>query len=319
MKTKRRIAWGASPLLELYLRHVADHGIEFCIDKSESLQGRMFEGIPVYSPEKLMDEDTDQILIIITAMSSASIQSIHEHLSERGYEINRNYVDFAAFLKKGFQARAEAVFARPFSEGNFTFARTFNMNSRTPLETTVLGNWLLLEALQQTSHLTGSIAEVGAYKGGNAYLQLSAMSLMNDSRTYYVFDSFQGFADLSSYDPRHLQKVYDYDYKVNHIFNSLKIFSQALVVPGFVPKTFSGIDDAEKFSLVFYDCDLYQPALDTYNFFWDKIEPGGILVIHDNIATKDGWGGSSQGNIRIFRTQGNSFSRFLGNDYVGYL
>lgn len=310
MEMKKLIAWGASPLLELYIRNTPGHRIAYCVDRSESLQGRSFEGIDVFAPDRLNTEDSNRIFIVITAMSSASIQSINESLSERGFAIDRDYTDFSAFLKKKFQHRAESLFGRTFAEGDYTFARSFNMNSRVPLETTFLGNWLLLECLRQTAHLKGSIAEVGAYKGGNAYLLLSAMALRNDMRPYYIFDSFEGFAELTDHDPRHLQTVYDYDYKLNHILNSLRLFSQAVIVPGFVPETFGKLHGDEKFSLVFYDCDLYQPALDTYDFFWDRIEPGGMLIIHDNIAAKEGWGGVRKATTEFFEPKAIGFHDF---------
>jgi hypothetical protein len=69
-----------------------------------------------------------------------------------------------------FNRRHTKVFGRHFSDNLLAFARSFNFNSNTPLETTVLGNWLLLEALRMTDSLGGSIAEVDAYKGGNANL-----------------------------------------------------------------------------------------------------------------------------------------------------
>ena len=300
MTAQKLIAWGASPLLELSVRYNPEIGFDYCIDRSEALHGSTIEGLPICPPHKLNEENRDNILIVITAMSSVSAQAIGETLGDLGYEFNRHYVDLATFLKAGFQQKAEALFKHPFSDGNFVFARSFNMNSRTPLETTILGNWLLLETLERTSHLKGSVAEVGAYKGGNSYLQLSAMSLRKDPRTYYIFDSFQGFAEMTDHDPRHLQNAFSYDYKANQIFNSLRLFNQATVIPGFVPQTFSAINPSEKFSLVFYDCDLYQPALDTYAFFWDRLEPGGILIIHDNIATKEGWGGVRKATEEFF-------------------
>ena len=52
--------------------------------------------------------------------------------------------------------------------------------------------------------------------------------------------------------------------------------------------------------MVFYDCDLYQPALDTYAFFWERIEKGGMLIIHDNIATSNGWTGVRKATKEFF-------------------
>jgi len=172
------------------------------------------------------------------------------------------------------------------------------------LETTVLGNWLLLESVKMTRKLGGSIAEVGAYKGGNAYFLLSAMTLCNDMRKYYIFDSFKGFAQLSDNDPKHLRDVYNYNYNLNLIKNLFSVFPQSKIIEGFIPETFNEVSDDEEFSVVFFDCDLYQPALDTYNFFWDRIKKGGALIIHDNVASKGGWTGVRKATSEFFGPKG---------------
>jgi hypothetical protein len=51
---------------------------------------------------------------------------------------------------------------------------------------------------------------------------------------------------------------------------------------------------------VFYDCDLYQPALDTYAYFWERLEPGGMIIIHDNVATPRGWNGVRKATNQFF-------------------
>lgn len=310
MKEKKLVAWGAGPMLELYLRNSPNHQITYCVDNSPILQGTSIFNVPIVSPDKLADESRADMLIIITAMSSASVQAIHTSLSDGGYILDKHYTDISSFLKGSFEAKAESCLKCHFSNERYVFARSFNFNSQTPLETTILGNWLLLEALQSTRALDGAIAEVGAFKGGNSYLLLSAMNLWNDKRKYYVFDSFEGFDKLSSRDPIGLQNVYDYDYQTNRIFNSLSLFQQSVVIPGFVPETFARIPDDEHFSVVFYDCDLYQPALDTYAFFWERIQEGGLLVIHDNIATEHGWTGVRKATEEFFNPRRIKFSDF---------
>ena len=62
--------------------------------------------------------------------------------------------------------------------------------------------------------------------------------------------------------------------------------------------------------MVFYDCDLYQPALDTYSFFWERIEKDGMLIIHDNIATSNGWKGVRKATEEYFGTKNIKFYDF---------
>lgn len=273
-------------------------------------QGTIVEGVLILSPEELEKENKDNILVINFGHSSQAIQSINNALSDSGFRMGYNYIDFAEFVKRKFKLKAENILNKEFSENNFTYARAFNFNSNISLETTVLGNWLLLELLIKTSESGGAIAEIGAYKGGNSYLLLCAMNLWNDPRKYYIFDSFKGFPELTDKDPVNLQGVYNYDYNLDRILNLFTIFRQSKIIPGFIPEAFKGIDDSEKFSLVFFDCDLYQPAIDTYNYFWNRIERGGILVIHDNIATKGGWSGVRKATEEFFNPKEIKFYDF---------
>ena len=86
------------------------------------------------------------------------------------------------------------------------------------------------------------------------------------------------------------------------------ILGKALkIMKGFVPKAFEKLNDKEKYSVVFYDCDLYQPALDTYHYFWDKLQKGGILVMHDNVATQGSWTGVRKATEEFFTSKGIKF------------
>lgn len=307
---RRYIAWGASPIFELYARNAQNRRIDYCVDSAPEKQGKDIGGVRVYPPEKLLNGDRNNIIVINFGHSSAALQSIHRVLSAEGFVLGDNYLDFASFVKDGFEAKAREVFGRHFSENLFTYARSFNFNSVVPLETTVLGNWLLLEALRMTAGLGGSIAEVGAYKGGNSYLCLSAMALWDDTRTYFILDSFRGFDTLSDSDPAHLQDAFNCDYNFKLIKNRFSVFRQSRILRGFVPAAFAEIGDDEEFSVVFFDCDLYKPALDTYNYFWNKLKKRGILIIHDNIATPDGWTGVRKATEEFFTPRGIGFYDF---------
>lgn len=300
IKNKKIVAWGASPLFSLYLQHCSDHKVAYCIDLAKDKQGKAIEDVQIVGPDVLDSESKDDLFIINFGHSSGAIQSINQTLSDRGMVLGCDYLDFAEFAKTDFKNKAQAILDNNFSNDNFVYARAFNFNSTIPLQTTVLGNWLLLEALSKTIELDGAIAEIGAYKAGNSFLLASAMSLLKDLRKYYIIDSFEGFSKMSKSDPAHLQEAYNYDYNFSRIENLLSVFERVQVIKDFVPKAFEKLDDNQKYSVVFFDCDLYQPALDTYNYFWDKLQPGGMLVIHDNVATLDGWTGVRKATEEFF-------------------
>ena len=167
------------------------------------------------------------------------------------------------------------------------------LNSIKPHHTTVLGT-VLLDAVVNQIHqasVPGAIMEVGAYEGGNA-LALLILNPITAGRRYYVMDSFEGFPEISDCDPSRV-RAGDYATKTPYeqILNGFAGFDNTLVIKGFVPESFANLPENSVFSLVFYDCDLYQPALDTFKFAWDKLSPGGYMVVHDYCAEAGGFEG----------------------------
>lgn len=55
-----------------------------------------------------------------------------------------------------------------------------------------------------------------------------------------------------------------------------------IIRKGYFPETGKGIED--KFCFVNLDLDLYQPTLEGLKYFWDKMVPGSIILIHDFFA-----------------------------------
>jgi hypothetical protein len=49
---------------------------------------------------------------------------------------------------------------------------------------------------------------------------------------------------------------------------------------GWIPKRFESVAE-QAFSFVHLDVDLYQPTLDSLLFFYDRLQPGGILLCDD--------------------------------------
>jgi len=300
---KKLIAYGAGPALAIYLANLANR-FAYAVDGNPALQGTSIHGVEIFPPSRLAEENPAAIMVIITALSSPSLREIHHYLSDHGFVFGENYLDLSTLMKDSFKVRGEELLHLSFSWENYLFARAFNFNSATPIETGILGNWLLMELIQQTRNIRGAIAEVGAYQGGNTQLLLSALNLWQDGRRYYVLDSFQGFGSLSPHDPQELKNAYNYDFKAKRILNTLRLFPNAQVIPGFVPESFARIPAEERFSLVFYDCDLYQPALDTFAFFWGRLEKGGFLVIHDYVTYASGWVGVKKATDEFFNPLG---------------
>ena len=57
--------------------------------------------------------------------------------------------------------------------------------------------------------------------------------------------------------------------------------------PGFFPKTTEGLEN-ETFALVHIDADLYAPTIEALNFFYPRLNKGGVIIVHDYNHNWDG-------------------------------
>jgi hypothetical protein len=137
----------------------------------------------------------------------------------------------------------------------------------------------LQQLLRLTSHVEGDTAECGVYKGCGSYIILAANERSSSDRIHHVFDSFEG---LSRPDEK------DGDYWTAHDLTAeealakrkLIMFERVRFYKGWIPSRFTEIGE-HKFSFVHVDVDLYEPTLKSIEFFYDKINTGGIFVCDD--------------------------------------
>ena len=124
----------------------------------------------------------------------------------------------------------------------------------------------------------GDVAELGVYKGNTAVM-LAGLARQTGA-TAYLLDTFEGFAeeDLSGVDGNKAMEFAD-----TSLEQVRALVGEANVrwVKGFFPDTSNQIAEDARFSLVHIDCDLYQPFRAALHFFYDRLVPGGFLVMHD--------------------------------------
>jgi hypothetical protein len=126
--------------------------------------------------------------------------------------------------------------------------------------------------------LQGDIAELGVYKGGTAAVLAKFARTLG--RTAYLFDTFEGFdeSDLTGLDA---------GTPVGFIDTSMDYVRAAIgddsvnFIKGRFPETTSAIPEDTRFCLVHLDCDLYAPMRDALEFFYQRLVPGGFLIVHD--------------------------------------
>jgi len=147
-----------------------------------------------------------------------------------------------------------------------------------PDKVRIFNFWFQVERLKK-DNVEGTFAELGVYKGDSARL----IHMMDTTREFHLFDTFEGFTqnDLagetgkaSTYTTRNfadtnIEKVRIRLNDPHFIFHK-----------GYFPDTTSGLENL-KFALVNMDADLYKPTKSGLQFFYPRLSPGGVIIIHD--------------------------------------
>jgi hypothetical protein len=63
------------------------------------------------------------------------------------------------------------------------------------------------------------------------------------------------------------------------VLGKMEHAENCIIRKGYFPDTATGVEDT--FCFVNLDMDLYKPTLEGLRFFWDRLEKGGIILIHD--------------------------------------
>jgi O-methyltransferase len=146
--------------------------------------------------------------------------------------------------------------------------------------------WFQVERLKK-NNVKGSFAELGVYKGITANMLYE----MDKSRTLHLFDTFEGF-DKS--DLQHEQVTggkYAAGEFADTSMEAVKSYinggDSVVFHKGHFPGTTLGLEK-ETFAFVSIDADLYLPTLEGLKFFYPRLSPGGMIIVHDYNHSWDG-------------------------------
>lgn len=140
--------------------------------------------------------------------------------------------------------------------------------------------WFQILRLQETK-VPGAFAELGVYKGETARLLRHAAP----DRELYLFDTFEGFpstdlqgetGEAAKYSTKNFA-----DTSVEKVLQKIGASQRIHIRQGYFPETASGLEQHD-FALVSMDVDLYKPTIEGLKFFYPRLQPGGVLLIHDH-------------------------------------
>lgn len=243
---KKVIIFGASDTgRRIY--HEIEHKYEIVafVDENCKLHGERLHGIEVVSPMQMGQFTYDYIILAVLS----GYERIREMLISTGTEeekIITQYVDLPNRARENFVSNLQKMFEQKGTEG--------------------------------------AVAELGVYQGEFS----KVIGAHFRTNRFYLFDTFEGFPER---DARHDQESFMSPAQTGYFSNTSaeavleKICNpdRCVVRKGYFPDTADGILD--KFIFVNLDADLYLPTKEGLSFFFERLQPGGILLVHDYFST----------------------------------
>lgn len=144
---------------------------------------------------------------------------------------------------------------------------------------------LLAEQIKERN-IKGDVAEVGVFRGDFAMLLNGAFP----DRTLHLFDTFTGFPaqDIEIEHARDFSKAQTGDFastNQNTVYHRMLYPDSISLHKGYFPDTFDSCKDCT-FAFVSLDADLYAPTAAALPLFWERMEKGGVIMVHDYNSTQ---------------------------------
>lgn len=143
--------------------------------------------------------------------------------------------------------------------------------------------WMMYQLLRMIDTVPGDTAECGVYDGAGSWIVCAMNRQSAQARTHFVFDSFEGLSEPEAVDGTHWKRG-ELACPLDRVRANLAEFERVSYHQGWIPARFGDAAD-RRFAFVHIDVDLYQPTLDSIEFFYPRIPPGGILLCDDYLFT----------------------------------
>lgn len=141
--------------------------------------------------------------------------------------------------------------------------------------------WKLIE--QVAKQKSGSIIEIGSWRGGTGALIARQAKNCGISEKVFLCDTFTGVVKTGEKDSaykggEHADTSREVVEKL--LFTRMNLDNAEILEGVFPDQTGHRVEDLE-FRFCHIDVDVYQSAEDIVDWIWDKMVPGGIIVYDD--------------------------------------
>jgi len=139
--------------------------------------------------------------------------------------------------------------------------------------------YVLYTLVKQSLAIEGDVWECGVYKGGTAAMLARIITEYGGEKTLYLFDTFTGMPATDK--ERDLHRQGDFaDTSAESVEAFINAPGVAMIRKGWIPETFAGLE-SRRIAFAHIDVDIYRSVIDSLEFIWPRLSPGGFVVFDD--------------------------------------
>ena len=136
-------------------------------------------------------------------------------------------------------------------------------------------SFMVYSIARAQSKQPGAFAEVGVFEGGSARITCE----VKGDKELHLFDTFEGLPKSVEQD-RDVHREKQYTSSLESVKEYLKDYENVFLYKGLFPESAEGLKEM-KFSFVHFDVDIYESTLACLNYFYPRMNPGGVMLSHD--------------------------------------
>lgn len=151
--------------------------------------------------------------------------------------------------------------------------------------------------LLSRANVRGDIAEIGCNLGGTAVMASSIVRRHSPEKTYFCFDTFDGFVDDQFDRDTSISKWLTIRHKRMFSSNSINLVRYILNRHGardvrLIKCDITELDEKDlrsQYSVVLIDVDLSEPTYIALNKFFPRLASGGVIMVDDCDLREEAW------------------------------
>ena len=181
--------------------------------------------------------------------------------------------------KKNYQKIIK--FKKKFKFTDFDLITNYGLFSG---DTNLFKTLTIFDLISKTSNVKGDIIELGIHKGNTSLLIKKILSIFKIKKKLYLLDHFKGLVHYNKEDTKR-SEVFRGQYigdkkQIQEFFNFFK-FKNVEIIDKDATTLKPGFFNNKKFSLAYFDMDLYAPTLCALESIDRNISVGGMIVFDE--------------------------------------